>query len=641
MSIAAAAWLAYVAPLVGCVAIALVGFAGERVPRRIAGLVANGAMLVSFLLAVDVFVRLDGLAESERGIHSVLWTWMSAGDFHVDMGILVDPLSSVMLLIVSGVGFLIHVYSIGYMHGDLEERRFFAYLNLFVFSMLTLVLSSNFVLLLAGWGMVGLSSYLLIGFWHTRPSAVAAAKKAFVMNAVGDVGLAIGIFLIFRELHTVDYIEVFAQKATLGYDTSTINWVCLLLLIGGLAKSAQLPLHTWLPDAMEGPTPVSALIHAATMVTAGVYLIARMNPLYSYAPEIQHLIVAIGVAGLLMAGLIALTQTDIKRIIAFSTMSQIAYMFVGVGLGAYWTGIYHLVTHAFFKALLFMGAGVVIHALADEQDIRKMGGMRAWMPKTHACMWIGTLALAGVFPLSGSISKDAILASGLELGGTWGYLAFVGGTIGALLTGLYASRLMFVVFWGKATDHAAHHAPHHTEHGEGPRSMLIPVYVLSALAVVAGILQFPSVTNELESWLEPTVYEGVPMLAPSSANDWTATAIVGAAGLIGILAAFRIWGEGRTAPVSFPRGLAVLSERRFFWDELYDAIFYRPAAGLATFVRRFVEQPLVLWPPDALGLLAGRAARTLGAIQTGVVRTYALVFALGVFGLVLYFMVQA
>jgi NADH-quinone oxidoreductase subunit L len=392
---------------------------------------------------------------------------------------------------------------------------------------------------------------------------------------------------------------------------------------------------------MEGPTPVSALIHAATMVTAGVYLIARMNPLYSYAPTIQHVIVAIGVAGLLMAGITALAQTDIKRIIAYSTMSQIAYMFVGVGLGAYWTGIFHLTTHAFFKALLFMGAGIVIHALSDEQDIRNMGGLQQWLPRTAICMWIGTFALSGVFPLSGGISKDAILASGLELGGFWGTLAFVGGAIGALLTGLYASRLMFVVFRGPPSEYAAQHAPHHTEHGEGPRSMLIPVYILAALAIVAGVVQFPGITHAFSSWLEPVVYGGVPMLEPSTSNDWIATLVATAAGVTGILAAARIWGKGRTAPVAFPRPLAVLSERKFFWDELYHYMFYVPAVWLSVLLRRSLEQSVLLLAPDAAGSLAGRASRSFAVVQSGLVRIYALVFALGVAGLVFYFMVQA
>jgi NADH-quinone oxidoreductase subunit L len=640
VSISTAAWLAYASPLVGCVLIALLGFAGERVPRRTCSWLANAAMLIAFLLGLIVFFKLRDLPEDSRSVHSVAWTWLQSGTFHVDNSILIDQLSAVMLLIVTGVGFLIHLYSVGYMHGDTEERRYFAYLNLFVFSMLILVLAANFVILLVGWGMVGLSSYLLIGFWHQRPSAVAAAKKAFVMNAVGDVGMAIGIFMIFRELGTVDYIEVFANRGQLGVGTSTMNWICLLLLIGGVAKSAQLPLHTWLPDAMEGPTPVSALIHAATMVTAGVYLVARMNPLYSYAPDIQHLIVAIGVIGLLMAGLTALSQTDIKRIIAFSTMSQIAYMFVGVGLGAYWTGIFHLTTHAFFKALLFMGAGVVIHALADEQDIRQMGGMQKWLPRTALCMWIGTFTLAGVFPLSGGISKDTILASGLQLGGFWGYLAFIGGVLGALLTGLYASRLMFVVFRGEPSEHAAHHAPHHTEHGEGPWTMLVPIYILTVLSVIAGVLEFPGVTEYFYDWLKPTVYGGVPMIVPSTSNDWIATVCATAAGLIGIGAASRIW-RTRTSSVKVPRALAVISERRFFWDELYDYAFYRPAVFVANGLRRTVEADIFLELPDALGSLASHVGRSFGRVQTGLVRGYALAFALGVGVLVFYFMVQA
>ena len=419
-----------------------------------------------------------------------------------------------------------------------------------------------------------------------------------------------------------------------------MNWICLLLLIGGLAKSAQLPLHTWLPDAMEGPTPVSALIHAATMVTAGVYLIARMNPLYSYAPDIQHLIVAIGVIGLLMAGLTALSQTDIKRIIAFSTMSQIAYMFVGVGLGAYWTGIFHLTTHAFFKALLFMGAGVVIHVLADEQDIRQMGGMQKWLPRTALCMWIGTLALAGVFPLSGGISKDTILACGLQLGGFWGYLAFVGGALGALLTGLYASRLMFVVFRGEPSEYAAHHAPHHTEHGEGPRTMLIPVYILTVLSAIAGFLQFPGVTHFFSELARADRLRRRADARPEHANDWIATVVGTAAGLTGILAASRIW-RTRTSSIRVPRALAVISERRFFWDDLYDVVFYRPAAWTATTLQRTIEADIFLELPDALGSLASRSGRAFAAVQTGLVRVYALAFALGVGVLVFYFMVQA
>ncbi len=641
MTIAQTVWLAYAAPLAGCVLIALMGFF-ERIPVRIAGLTACAAMLLSFALGVVAFVRLDERASEPPGarvVQDTLWTWLHNGTLRIDVNILYDPLSAVMLLVVSGVGFLIHVYSVGYMHADNEERRYFAYLNLFVFSMLVLVLSANFVLLLAGWGMVGLSSYLLIGFWHERASAVAAAKKAFVMNAIGDVGMALAIFLIFTHLHTVDYAEVFKHHADLGTDTSTINWICGLLLVGGLAKSAQLPLHTWLPDAMEGPTPVSALIHAATMVTAGVYLIARMNPLFSDAHDIQHLIVLIGVAGLLMAGIVALSQTDIKRVIAYSTMSQIAYMFVGVGLTAYSAGIYHLVTHAFFKALLFMGAGVVIHALAGEQDLRRMGGMARFLPKTYICMWIGTIALVGIFPLSGSMSKDLIIAAGLQVGGTWGNVAFIGGIVGAFLTGIYAFRLLFLAFRGEPSEVVAREAPHHTEHGEAPWTMLWPVYVLTVGAAVAGAMHFPGETRYITDWLDNIGYYAIPPLDSSTRNDWIATISANAAGLAGAAIAFALYWRGRTTPVRFP--LAVVSERKFYFDEVYNALFYVPASWGARALARFVEWPVFLHPVDLVGSVAQSLARSVAVVQTGVVRLYALVFALGVAGMVLYFMVQS
>jgi NADH-quinone oxidoreductase subunit L len=641
VSIATSVWLAYAAPLVGCVLIALIGFARERVSRPVSSWLACVAMLVSFVLGVYAFLKLEQRPADNRVVHDTLWTWLTAGTFRVDVNILFDPLSAVMLLIVSGVGFLIHVYSVGYMHGDREERRYFSYLNLFVFSMLALVLSANFVLLLAGWGLVGLSSYLLIGFWHERPSAVAAAKKAFIMNAVGDAAMALGIFLIFVHLHTVDYLDVFSRASSLGVDTSTINWICFLLLVGGLAKSAQLPLHTWLPDAMEGPTPVSALIHAATMVTAGVYLIARMNPLFSDAHDIQHLIVLIGVAGLLMAGIVALSQTDIKRVIAYSTMSQIAYMFVGVGLGAYSAGIFHLLTHAFFKALLFMGAGVVIHALSGEQDLRRMGGMAKWLPRTYICMWVGTLALVGIFPLSGSMSKDLILGSGLEVGGTWGDIAFFGGLLGALLTGIYAFRMLFLAFRGEPSETATAEAPHHTEHGEAPWTMLWPVYILAVLSAVAGVLNIPGATHSITTWLETTDYGTIPFVDPSTANDWTATIAANIAGLIGTAIAVSLYWRGRTAPVKVPSALRALSEHKFYFDELYNVVFYLPAAWIAGALGRFVDRPLFLNPVDEVGSLTQLLARSVAVVQTGVVRLYALVFALGVAGLVLYFMVQA
>ena len=347
-----------------------------------------------------------------------------------------------MMLIVSGVGSLIVAYSVGYMDGEDEERRFFAYMAFFVFSMLLLVEGANLVLLLAGWGLVGLASYLLIGFHHERPSAIAAAKKAFVMNAVGDATMALAIFLLFWQTGVVDFAGVFERVD--GLSDTVVTLAALGLLGGAVAKSAQLPLQTWLPDAMEGPTPVSALIHAATMVTAGVYLLVRLHPIYEAAEFVQHLAAGIGAVTLLVAGLIALVQTDIKRVIAYSTMSQIGYMFLAAGIGAYGNAMFHLMTHAFFKALLFLAAGIVIHALAGEQDIRKMGGLRDALPRTYLFMLIGSLALAGIFPFAGFWSKDSILASALA-SGTYGIVLFVAGLIGAFLTGLYTFRMIFLV----------------------------------------------------------------------------------------------------------------------------------------------------------------------------------------------------
>jgi NADH-quinone oxidoreductase subunit L len=425
-------------------------------------------------------------------------------------------------------------------------------------------------------------------------------------------------------------------------DRGHLDWACALLLVGALAKSAQIPLHTWLPDAMEGPTPVSALIHAATMVTAGVYLVARMNPLYAESEAISNLIVVIGAVGLLMAGLIAVAQHDIKRIIAYSTMSQIAYMFMGVGLGAYWAGMYHLVTHAFFKALLFMGAGIVIHALHDQQDIRHMGGLRRFLPRTTILMWIGSLALVGIVPFSGGWSKDAILSSGLEVGGAIGWVAWVAGVVGAFLTGLYSFRLLFLVFYGQASPFAAETAPAHTAHGEGPATMLWPVYALAALAAVGGLLQIPGVTHYMTDFLEPITYGTGEMVEPSVAQEYLTTAAAVAAGLLGAALAFRLWGRRPSVIAERPAtGLAVVADRRFFWDELYDVLLYRPAAAGSNQIRRFIERPFFEAPLDAVGPASRFVARGFGVAQTGVVRLYALVFAVGVGALLLLFMVQA
>jgi NADH-quinone oxidoreductase subunit L len=632
MSTEALSWICLFAPLVGVGVLALVG---DRASRTAAAWLGTGFAALSFLAAVAVFFRLLSEGSSEREHVYMLYTWAGGGGFEIPLDILVDPLSVAEMLVVSGVGALIVMYSVGYMHGDVKERRFFAYLDLFMFSMLLLVMAANFALLLVGWGLVGLSSYLLIGFWHERPEPVAAAKKAFVMNAVGDVGILIAVFLMVRDLGTVGFEQVFAQAGDAwGEGGTTSNWVAILLLVGAVAKSAQIPLHTWLPDAMEGPTPVSALIHAATMVTAGVYLVARCHTLYENAPDVAAAVALIGVATLLMAGFIALVQTDIKRIIAYSTMSQIGYMFTAVGIGAYAAGMYHLVTHAFFKALLFLGAGIVIHALEGEQDVRRMGGLASALPRTRTMMWIGTIALIGLWPLS----KDAILAAALHDRDWVSIVVFVGGLAGAFFTGIYATRLMRLTFYGERSEYAREHL--HTGHGEAPWTMFWPVLALAAGAILSGFLSVGfGVLHLFPNFLE----EAAPTIEPTVGEDLLTTALAWTAGIGGALLVWRLY--ARPGAVDRVRerlaGPARLAERKFGWDELYDAVAYRPAATVAAFLYRFVERP-VFWGGMTI---AGWSFRTLGggtaAAQTGRVRTYATVLVAGVVILAAYFILES
>jgi NADH-quinone oxidoreductase subunit L len=621
-------WLVLLSPLVG---LAFNIGIGPSVSRRAVSTVASLSVLAGFVLSVLALIDLLGRDDSRRAIVSTGWRWLSGGSFRVDASILVDPLSSVMLLVITGVGFLIHAYSVGYMHGDREEKRFFAYLNLFVFSMLLLVLAGNFVFLLAGWGLVGLSSYLLIGFWWDRPSAIAAAKKAFVMNAIGDIGMALGIFVIWDHVHSVDYETVFAQApGQIGMGSHTANWIALLLLVAAVAKSAQLPLHTWLPDAMEGPTPVSALIHAATMVTAGVYLIARMWPLYGLAPDVSDLVALIGVATLTVAGLIALVQTDIKRVIAYSTMSQIGYMFCGVGIGAYSAGMFHLVTHAFFKALLFLGAGVVIHALHDEQDMRKMGGMRRYLPYTTGLMWIGALALAGVPPFSGFFSKDQILSDALARGDWVGYTVWGLGLAGAFVTALYTFRLMLLVFHGEPSDYARRHGEAHAGHGEGPFSMLWTIGVLAIGALGAGLLEIPGATHGMRNFLEPTVPAG---LDATGNQEFGTSALAVALALVGLFAAHVLWGRRSDTPRRIAAQTAPLErvlQDKFGFDRLYDWAFYRPAVAVARGGQRLWEDAAVLGSMNVVSSAGAWTSRLLSSAQSGLVRVYALGIAIGI-----------
>ena len=612
-----------------------IALAGNRISRRLAGLLAAGSVGVSFVAAAYAFAELLTEDPEERVHVSTLWTWLSAGDLNVGFDIVIDPLSVFMMLVVSGVGFLILSYAVGYMKGDDEERRYHAYKALFVFSMLLLVQAGNMLLLLAGWGMVGLSSYLLINFWHQRTSAVRAGKKAFIMNAFGDATFAIALFLLIQQTGQLDFFWLGAESPVqLDLSQTQATIIALGLLGGAVAKSAQVPLHTWLPDAMEGPTPVSALIHAATMVTAGVYLIARTGFLFELAPDVLHTAAVLGGVTLLAAGLIALVQTDIKRVIAYSTMSQIGYMFVAAGLGAYGVGMFHLMTHAFFKALLFMTAGVVIHALSGEQDIRRMGGLGRELPRTAQAFLIGTLSLAAIPPFAGFFSKDAILANALAAG-TLGVILFAMGIAGSFLTAVYSFRLLFVVFRGKKSDHVQHHL--HKERFEGPLAMMWPVAVLTVLSVIGGWTQVPGGWASVETFLEPVA---PPLVEPEGWMEVVSPVLSVSVALIGILIAWRYWGQASDAPARLRArfaGVARTLEHKLYFDEAYDALFYRPANRLALFLGRAVEAPIVLGSAGGIADGVRALGHRLAAVQTGILRSYAILVALAAAVIVLVF----
>jgi len=639
-------WVCLLAPLAGALLITL---AGTHISRSTAAWISTGSVFVGFAGALVAFIQVAGESPEERSHLSTAYTWLGIGQFEVPLQILVDPVSLVMMMIITGVGGLIVWYSVGYMKGEDEERRYFAYMAFFVFSMLMLVMGGNLLLLLVGWGLVGLASYLLIGFYHDRPEAIAAAKKAFIMNAVGDAAMALAFFLLISKTGTLSYSGSFEIASSGALPTSTMNLVALGLLVGAIAKSAQLPLHTWLPDAMEGPTPVSALIHAATMVTAGVYLIVRTHEIFEAAPNVQHLAAIIGGVTIIVAGVIALVQWDIKRVIAYSTMSQIGYMFLAAGIGSYGYAMFHLFTHAFFKALLFLAAGVIIHHLAGEQDIRQMGGLKKVMPYTHAVFLVGALALAGIPPLSGFWSKDGIISAALADGGALGYTLGALALIGALLTGAYTFRLYYLVFHGEPSTlvlehagghgaghaHGAESAAGHDEHanGEGPLSMLIPVGILAAFSAIAGFLVIPGLWEPFLHWIDGVAE---PLVVATVAQDYSTSAIAVLLAGTGIWLARSAYRAGENL---VPEGrIRTMLEHKLYFDELYDALLSRPSQLVANLLREKVEEPIIQGSLGEIGDGVREAGSGTARLQTGLLRSYALVIAVSVVILVVVFM---
>ena len=636
-------------PLVGALINGLVFASGfyrkvlggdEHTERSISGVIASATVLVSAILSTLLFIRLLSMAPADRQIIETLFVWIPSGDFTVSFEVLFDTLSCVMALIVTWIGFLIHVYSIGYMHGDKAYAKYFTYLNIFIFFMLILVLGNNFPLMFVGWEGVGLASYLLIGFWYNDTEKAYAGRKAFIVNRIGDFGFILGIFLIFFLFGSVNYQEVFAKALDPSFMTGisgvAITAVALLLFVGAVGKSAQFPLYVWLPDAMAGPTPVSALIHAATMVTAGAYMMSRCNVFYSQSPTAQMIVVSIAAFTALLAASIAITQNDIKKVLAYSTVSQLGYMFMAIGVGAYTAGLFHLVTHAFFKALLFLGSGSVIHALHGEQDIRNMGGLRKYIPITAITFLIGTLAIAGVPFLSGFFSKDEILASLYHGGYT---IHWIVALITVVLTALYMIRLYVLTFEGKSriTDAVKKHIH------ESPYTMAIPLIVLAVLSIFGGYIGVPEFmgqvvgihdSNFFDKFVSTSILlDGTRHIGHHLLGHWTLVAFSIVAALLGILIALYLYLIKPSSADKIAENEAIKpvyegSLNKWYVDELYDYIIVRPFTYIAeqasSFDQRFIDGAV-----NGVASLLKEMALTLQAAQSGALRSYASLMAIG------------
>jgi NADH-quinone oxidoreductase subunit L len=665
------------APLVGA---AILGLFGKRMGERLIGLIACSTVAVSAILSFYVFFKHHAELEQGKKFYDYLFTWISVGAFRADASLLLDSLSALYILFITFVAFWIHLFATGYMRGDKGYWRFFAYMNFFMFSMLTLVLADNFLLMFVGWEGVGLCSYLLIGYYFTKDFANDAAKKAFVVNRIGDFGFALGVMLLFLKAGTIFFFDdpvrgihgaftwAMAQAADpLGWSAifaGGITTIAVLLFVGATGKSAQLPLYVWLPDAMAGPTPVSALIHAATMVTAGVYMVARASSIYTHAPAAMLIMAIIGAATALFAATIGLAQWDIKKVLAYSTISQLGYMFLACGVGAFGAGIFHVFTHAFFKALLFLGSGSVIIGMHHEQDMKRMGGLKKYMPATFATMLVGWLAISGVPLLSGFFSKDEILFSSFTttvLPGSWPTVLWAVGVITALLTAVYMTRLMVLTFWGKERLGSSEAAPaahsatgDHLHHGgpprESPASMVIPLVVLALGAALVGFLGVPEglsggkIGNYFEHFLEPSIASVQPV-------EWTAYAPLGSkedhsteieltvvSSVIAFLGIGLGWVWFNRRPLWEPPSLL---EHKYYVDELYDATVIQPIkAGSMNVLWKFIDVRIIDGAVNGAGQLAGLFGGALRYLQSGLARSYVAVVVLGALLIIGYFVIK-
>jgi len=610
-------------PLAGFI---ILGLFNTHLSKNLAAVIACGMLLISFGLALGVFMNVSGQSTEVQ-----IAPWINVGSFSASFTFLLDPLSSIFLMIITGVGFLIHVYSIGYMHDDEKHNIFFAYLNLFIFFMLVLVLASSYLLMFVGWEGVGLCSYLLIGFWFKNKAYNDAAKKAFIMNRIGDLGFLLGIILLFITFGSSDYHTIFTKATGFMSGDGTITAITLLLFVGAMGKSAQIPLYTWLPDAMAGPTPVSALIHAATMVTAGIYMVARSGILYALSPMSMYLVALVGVVTAVFAATIALTQNDIKKVLAYSTVSQLGYMFLGLGVGAFSASVFHVMTHAFFKALLFLGAGSVIHGLVGEQDIRNMGGLRKKLPITFITFLLGTIAIAGIPPFSGFFSKDEILAHAFASNKLFWAL----GVIGSMMTAFYMFRLLFLTFFG------AYRGDEHKVHAhESPKVMTIPLIILAILSTIGGFVGVPESlggSSQISKFLDPVFHDAqAKMMLVGNSGGISEIALMGITVTVVLASILLAWyfyisrkrvpsHEGTKLPL-----LTNLSYHKYYVDEIYGTLITKPLDKISELLKDLVDNKLIDGIVNASGKVTEWVSGLTRFVQTGNVDFYLLAMVIGI-----------
>ena len=612
-------------PLIGFI---INGLLGKKMPKNVVGILGTLMVVIPFFLSVSLFLQIK---ETGQPIQYVWFNWITLNEITLNIGFYIDQLSVWMMMIITGIGSIIHIYSIGYMHDDEGFYKFFAYLNLFIFSMLTLIMGSSYLIMFFGWEGVGLCSYLLIGFWFKNKEYGYAARKAFVMNRIGDLGFLLGMFLIWNQFKSLDFVQILPNISML--DNSTLTAIALLLFIGAVGKSAQLPLFTWLPDAMAGPTPVSALIHAATMVTAGIYLVIRSNAIFLSSEVAQEVILVVALVTSLMAALIAIQQNDIKKVLAYSTVSQLGLMFVALGVGAYDTALFHLTTHAFFKALLFLGAGSVIHAMSGEQDIRSMGGLRKKLPSTYWTFLIGTLAIIGFPLMSGFFSKDEILARSFAYAPwVWGMVLVI-----SILTAFYMLRLFYLTFFGDFK--GTHHQKDHLH--ESPSSMTIPLWILAILSLAGGVLNIPELfhgNHFLASWLEPVITGRVGIHEISHTTEWILMGITTAIILGIIYYSYRKYAVNKAiAPADAKiHGLNKTFANKFYVDEIYDTVIVEPVQFGSRVAHDYMEKSFIDRIVEGFGSIVKGLANMLRKTQDGNLEIYLLGMVIGAIALFLY-----